>query len=80
MEIDLDKIDDTVLGLLWLYEPYGVRTAGWIRLGGCQPNRVQAKLQFYQESYLLLFYQMAQPYERANNLSLREQSRCSRGQ
>ena len=42
MEIDLDKIDDTVLGLLWLYEPYGVRTAGWISLGGCQPNRVQA--------------------------------------
>src|ERR1035438_5040809 len=25
-----------------LYEPYGVRTAGWISLGGCQPNRVQA--------------------------------------
>jgi hypothetical protein len=25
-----------------LYEPYGVREAGGISLGGCQPNRVQA--------------------------------------
>jgi hypothetical protein len=25
-----------------LYEPYGVRETGWISLGGCQPNRVQA--------------------------------------
>ena len=25
-----------------LYEPYGVRTAGGINLGGCWPNRVKA--------------------------------------
>src|SRR5665213_2577708 len=25
-----------------LYEPYGIREAGGISLGGCQPNRVQA--------------------------------------
>lgn len=29
-----------------LYEPYGVREAGGISLGGCQPNQVQAKLRF----------------------------------
>jgi hypothetical protein len=26
-----------------LYEPHGVRDAGWISLSGCQPNRVQAR-------------------------------------
>jgi hypothetical protein len=25
-----------------LFEPYGVRAEGWIRLTACQPNRVQA--------------------------------------
>jgi hypothetical protein len=24
----------------WLFEPYGVRTVGWISLSGCQQNRV----------------------------------------
>ena len=27
-----------------LREPYGVREAGWISLGGCQPDRVEAKV------------------------------------
>src|SRR3954447_14423054 len=26
----------------WISEPYGVRDQGWISLGGCHPNRVQA--------------------------------------
>jgi transposase InsO family protein len=26
-----------------IFEPYGVRAAGWISLSGCQPNRVQLR-------------------------------------
>jgi hypothetical protein len=29
-----------------LYESNGVRKAGWIRLSGCQPNRVHSSLPF----------------------------------
>jgi putative transposase len=33
----------TAEGWLYVAEPYGVREAGGISLGGCQPNRVQAR-------------------------------------
>jgi hypothetical protein len=31
-----------------IFEPYGVRAAGWISLSGCQPNRVQLRVRCHR--------------------------------
>ena len=32
------------ISIIRIFEPDGVRTAGWISLSGCQPNRVQLSI------------------------------------
>ena len=44
-----------------IFEPYGVRAAGWISLSGCQPNRVQLNQQFEWTEWSCVFLNKGDP-------------------